>query len=228
MTRQSGFGAIAAIMVLVLLAAFAAAIIRIGATQQQTSAQDVLSSRAWQAAKAGIDWGMYQAMHGSFNVINSSGIAGQFTITSTNDFVLAGVTQGMAVAGTGVAAGAVVESVDSCNQITVTAANTGAVSGALSFGSAPAGIWFGSVPAATNWDACAPANQTLDLSAETGFWVTVECYVARYNEGSTCSGTPISLFKIRAVACNSSAGCPDNARAPTPGYIERRREVIIR
>ncbi|MFM2068993.1 MAG: hypothetical protein RLZZ584_3902 [Pseudomonadota bacterium] len=62
----SGLGAIAAIVVLVLLAALAAAIVRIGGTAQLTLAQDLLGARAWQAARTGNEWGLYQALKGSW------------------------------------------------------------------------------------------------------------------------------------------------------------------
>ena len=63
---QRGFGAIVAIVVLVILASLAAAIGSIGATQQISSAQDILSTRAWQAAKAGNEYGLYKALKGSW------------------------------------------------------------------------------------------------------------------------------------------------------------------
>jgi MSHA biogenesis protein MshP len=64
MNRQRGFGVIAAIVILVILAVLAAAIVSISNTQQITSAQDVLSARAWQAARAGSEWGLYKALRG--------------------------------------------------------------------------------------------------------------------------------------------------------------------
>lgn len=64
--NERGFGAIAAIVILVILALLAAAIVSIGSTQQMTSAQDVLSSKAWQAARAGNEWGLYQALKGTW------------------------------------------------------------------------------------------------------------------------------------------------------------------
>lgn len=63
---QHGLGAIAAIVVLVLLAALAAAIVRLGASQQSALAQDLQAERAAQAARAGIEWGLYQAFKGSW------------------------------------------------------------------------------------------------------------------------------------------------------------------
>lgn len=62
MNRQQGFGAIAAIVVLVILSLLAGAIVSVGTTQNMTSAQDVMSARAWQAARAGNEWGLHQAL----------------------------------------------------------------------------------------------------------------------------------------------------------------------
>jgi MSHA biogenesis protein MshP len=59
---QQGFGMITAIIVLVILASLAGAMVTFGSTQQFTSAQDVMGIRAWQAAKAGNEWGIYMAL----------------------------------------------------------------------------------------------------------------------------------------------------------------------
>ena len=139
--RQHGFGAIAAIFVLVVLAALAAAILRFGSTAQASIAQNLLSARALQAASAGTEWGLYQALKGT-------------------------------------------------------------------------------------WTTCSGASQTLDLTASTGFRVTVSCDSRSYNEGETAPGVPrvVRLYTIDAVACNS-ATCPDNNAATGPKYIERHRQV---
>jgi MSHA biogenesis protein MshP len=141
MNHQRGFGAIAAIVVLVILAAMAAALVSIGTSQQITSAQDVMSARAWQVARSGNEWGLFQALKGT-------------------------------------------------------------------------------------WISCNGASQTLDLSADTGFHVTVSCDSWLYNEGESVPGTAqtVRLFRITAVAC-TVAQCP-GADASSPGYIERTRVVI--
>ncbi len=59
---QRGLGMITAIIILVIMAALASAMITFGTTQQLTSAQDVMSVKAWQAAKAGNEWGLYKAL----------------------------------------------------------------------------------------------------------------------------------------------------------------------
>lgn len=64
--RQQGFGAIAAIVVLVLLALLAAAVLRFGQASQRETTQDLLGARALAAARAGTEWGLYQAFKGSW------------------------------------------------------------------------------------------------------------------------------------------------------------------
>ena len=141
---QRCFGAIMAIVIVVILAALSAALVTFGNTQQLTSAQDMLSARAWAVARTGNEWGLDQALR-------------------------------------------------------------------------PGGIW----------TACSGASQLLNLSAETGFWVMVTCDSTPYNEGESAPGTPqvVRAYRIESTACNSAA-CPDAAGAISPGYVERKRQVI--
>jgi len=136
-----GLGAVAIIVVLVALSALAAAIVRMGQAERATATRDLLSQRAMQAARAGMEWGLYQAFKGS-------------------------------------------------------------------------------------WTACSSASQTLDLGTDLGFHVTVSCDSRSYNEGLQSSGATraVRVYTVDAVACNS-ATCPDNVRATSPGYVERRRQV---
>jgi MSHA biogenesis protein MshP len=148
MTRQKGFGAIAAIVVLVILAALSAAIVSIGTAQQIGSAQDVLSTRAWQTARAGNEWGLFKALS--------------------------------------------------------------------------------STTPADPWKTCSGLSQTIDLTVDTGFRVTVFCDSWPYNEGETVPGTAKTtrVYRIRAVAC-PTATCPDaSAAVAGAGYVERTRVVL--
>ena len=54
---QSGFAAIAAIFLVVVLAALGGFMLTFSNTQQLTSAQDLQGSRAYWAARAGLEWG---------------------------------------------------------------------------------------------------------------------------------------------------------------------------
>lgn len=140
-----GLGAIAALVVLVLLASLAAAIVRLGWTQQTTIAQDVDSARAAQSAQAGIQWGLYQ--------------------------VFQGTTPGT----------------------------------------------------------CPAPTQTLDLRAQTGYFVTVTCAYNDYIEGETSPGVnqSVRLFTLEATACTTTTTCPDATRVASPYYVERRMRVQI-
>lgn len=60
--RQRGFGLIAVIIVLVIMASMAAGLLTLGTTQQMTSAQDILSARALAAARTGTDIGLFKAL----------------------------------------------------------------------------------------------------------------------------------------------------------------------
>ena len=139
-----GFGVIAALVVLVLLASLAAAMVRIGAAEHLGSAQGLQAARATWAAASGLDWGAYQALKGS-------------------------------------------------------------------------------------WTSCSGASQTLDLSADSGMWVSVSCTSTPYREGETAAGTTqtVRAYTLTATACNAPSGCPDAARAVTPGYVERVRQAVF-
>jgi MSHA biogenesis protein MshP len=61
-SAESGFSLISAIFLLVVIAALGTFAVTRSTTQQQSSALDVLGSRAYQASRAGIEWGAYQVL----------------------------------------------------------------------------------------------------------------------------------------------------------------------
>jgi MSHA biogenesis protein MshP len=71
-TPPHGLGAVAVIVVLVLLAAVAAAVVRFGVQGQTMVQQDVQALRAGAAARAGIEWGLYQALKGTWTNCNGA------------------------------------------------------------------------------------------------------------------------------------------------------------
>lgn len=79
---------------------------------------------------------------------------------------------------------------------------------------------------------CNAAATTLDLSSDTGFWVSVSCTASSaYREGEvesspgTFSPRTVTMYRIDATACNTST-CPDASAATTPGYVERKRQAV--
>jgi MSHA biogenesis protein MshP len=59
---QRGFSIVAAIFLIVVLAALGAFMVTFSSVQHITSAQDLQGARAYQAARAGIEWGSYKAL----------------------------------------------------------------------------------------------------------------------------------------------------------------------
>lgn len=62
---QRGFSIVTAIFLLVVLAGLGVGMLTFSAAQHQSSAMDVLGSRAYQASRAGIEWGAYQVLQAS-------------------------------------------------------------------------------------------------------------------------------------------------------------------
>jgi MSHA biogenesis protein MshP len=61
--KQSGFSLIMAIFLIVVLGGIAVFIGRVSTMQHQSSALDEEGAMAYQAARAGIEWGVYQAIN---------------------------------------------------------------------------------------------------------------------------------------------------------------------
>lgn len=79
---QRGFAAIAAIFLVVVLAALGAFMVTFSDTQHLTSAQDVQGSRAYWAARAGVEWGIASTVSACSALPTSLAIDG-FTVTVT-------------------------------------------------------------------------------------------------------------------------------------------------
>jgi len=58
--RERGIGIVTAIFLLVVMAGLAAAIVSLYSGQQATSNLDLAGARAYQAARAGAEWGMFR------------------------------------------------------------------------------------------------------------------------------------------------------------------------
>ncbi|HEY8606815.1 MAG TPA: agglutinin biogenesis protein MshP [Noviherbaspirillum sp.] len=87
---QSGFSLISAIFLLVVLAVLGAAIVQVSTAQHIGSALDLQGARAYQAARAGIEWGLFRELEqnacpgapASFQPPATTDL-GQFTVTVT-------------------------------------------------------------------------------------------------------------------------------------------------
>jgi MSHA biogenesis protein MshP len=65
MFAERGFSLVSAIFLLVVIAALGTFAVTLSTTQQQGAALDIMGSRAYQAARTGVEWGAYQVVPGS-------------------------------------------------------------------------------------------------------------------------------------------------------------------
>lgn len=63
--QQRGFALVSAIFILVILAALGGFVVTVSTTQSASQGLDIQGSRAYQAARAGIEWGAYQVLASS-------------------------------------------------------------------------------------------------------------------------------------------------------------------
>jgi len=114
MRPEAGFSLLAAIFLLVVLSALGTFMLVFSGVQHAASAQDVQGSRAYHAARSGIEWGLYQVLSAgscpaSTNLSVGAGAGG-------SDFTVSVLC---AVSGSAIEAGATV----SVYQVTATACN---------------------------------------------------------------------------------------------------------
>jgi MSHA biogenesis protein MshP len=83
---QQGLGAIAAIVVLVILSSIAAGVIKLGWVEQTNFAQDLQGARGSQAAMAGVEWGMFQALKGTWT--SCAGASQNIDLISSHGFMV--------------------------------------------------------------------------------------------------------------------------------------------
>lgn len=141
--QAAGFGAVTALIILVLLSLLASAVVSLVQTQSWSTIADVGSARALAAARTGLQWGAYRVLKGGW--------------------------------------------------------------------------------------ACTASTQTLDLTADTGFFVRVTCRKQSYNEGESAPGVPkvTWIYVVDAVACNNAA-CPASGASTDPAYVERALQLTLK
>lgn len=76
--KQAGVGLVTAIFLLVVIAGLAAAMVTVFTNQQSSSQLDLQGTRAYQASRAGIEWGLFRVTQ----------VAGSCDSATTNSFAL--------------------------------------------------------------------------------------------------------------------------------------------
>ncbi|UCD69103.1 MAG: agglutinin biogenesis protein MshP [Betaproteobacteria bacterium] len=82
---QRGVGLVTAVFLLVVIAGLISFLLRVSGLQHSTAALDLQGARAFQSARAGIEWGVYRALRDNSCASSASfGLAGDlsdFTVT---------------------------------------------------------------------------------------------------------------------------------------------------
>jgi Tfp pilus assembly protein PilX len=200
MVSQRGFSLFSAIFLLVMLSALGAAIVKVTSSSQIASALDIQGERAYQAARTGIEWGLYRQLRGescvaatSFALPAGSTLAG-FTVTVScmlNRRTFAGnlmngadsvsnvadtgmLKPGMSVSGTGIPADTDIVAVDSATTLTLSQSAT--------------------------------ADGVQEISYQSD----------------------LDTYRLKSIACNQPAAtgaCPHDSTSNHPDYVQRVLEV---
>lgn len=82
-THQGGFSLPVAIFVIVVLALLGTMMVTIGGVQRATAAAAAQGARAYHAARAGVEWGIYRTIVGGTACTAAGGILGNFSLAVT-------------------------------------------------------------------------------------------------------------------------------------------------
>jgi MSHA biogenesis protein MshP len=86
--RSRGIGLVTAIFLLVILAGLGVALLAISTAGQRAAALDVQGARAYQAARAGIEWGLYQNLRTANRRCDASYTFALPAASSLNGFIV--------------------------------------------------------------------------------------------------------------------------------------------
>ncbi len=124
--RQKGFSLVSAIFLLVVVAALGAFAVTISTTQHQSQALDVMGARAYQAARAGIEWAAFNVATGP---VPWAGCAPAATVALTGELAAFSPITVNCIAASHVEGASTIWVYD----VSAVAATTGAVPGSLDY-----------------------------------------------------------------------------------------------
>ncbi len=85
--RGRGFGLVAAMFLIIIVALVIATMARLASTQHGTTSLAIQQARAYQAARAGLEWGITQAFNGAVCAAGTPSLSGgnlsDFSVTVT-------------------------------------------------------------------------------------------------------------------------------------------------
>jgi MSHA biogenesis protein MshP len=221
---ERGFSLVSAIFLLVVLAALAAAIVNVSTTQHTASALDVLGAQAYQAARAGAEWGLYRYRSAPAAYCNNAAASDTQTFALPAGATLASFS--VTVSCTFTPYGGAATAAQPTQSITYNAStNVATVTTAAPHGIAPGYriVMSGASPAAYNGSYMVDAIPS--PTTFTYFPASAPGGAATAQGIFTASVPSLDRRQIIAIACNHPGvgGCPN--ASTRIDYVERQVQV---
>ena len=221
--RQRGFSIVAAIFILVVLAALGAFMVTISTNQAIGSALDIQGSRAYQAARSGIEWGVYKVQAtAAYNFAHAS----DPSATNSNKRSCTG------------ASATFVPTAPTLSAFTVSvacSAQADLLTGTITTSLASATVNGASTLFTTELsvgqpfcDATGVTTIGTILSITNATTLTLNANAALAGVGIQFTRCGPTVYTVTATACNQPSGgvCP-NTTNPNSFYVERRLDVVF-
>jgi MSHA biogenesis protein MshP len=204
MVGQRGFSLFSAIFLLVMLSALGAAIVKVTSSSQITAALDIQGERAYQAARAGIEWGLYRQLR-------------QKSCTAETTFALPD--------------GATVRSTLAGFTVTVSCAlSRRTFSGNLMNGTAVVSDVADTGMLEPGMDVSGPGipadTKIVSVNSSTTLTLSNAATVGGVQEIRYQSD--LDTYTLKSIACNqpgANGACPHDATSNHPDYVQRVLEV---
>lgn len=208
--KQRGVGLVTAIFLLVVLAGLGAALLNISTSQQVSSAMDVQGARAYQAARAGTEWGLFQRLRANSCVGAQTFVPPAPTLSAFTVTVRCVLRQTPAVGAAGASPAAAINgTLDTTVNVTAIA-DTSVLREGME-------VWGTGIVVGTRIAAITGANTVMLTIAATATGTRALTYVSardRWHLTSTACTQPVS------------GACP-NANPTSSDYVQRTVEADI-
>ena len=227
MARQRGFSLFSAIFLLVMLSALGAAIVKVSTSSQIAAAIEIQGERAYQAARAGIEWGLYRQLRdNSCEAVTSFKLPAGTTLSSFTVTVICVITRTPVETDPVPADGSQLARASPLNPDGLTlkpiagtlVAGTAAVSNVADTSILADGM-------IVRGSGIAAGTRILNVTGSTTLTLTEKATLGGVQNLTYMSD--LDRHTLRSTACNQplAGACPHSATSNDPDYVQRVLEV---
>lgn len=224
-TKTGGFSLVSAIFLLVMLSALGAAIVNVSTSSQIAAAIEIQGERAYQAARAGIDWGLYrQLRNDSCAAATSFALPAGNTLSSFTVTVTCQITR-TPLAGDPVPAGQLARA----SPLNPDGLTLKPISGTLAAGvAAVSNVADTSILAdgmIVRGNGIVAGTRILNVIGPTSLTLTAPATLGGVQNLTYMSD--LDRYTLKSTACNQplAGACPHAAGSNNPDYVQRVLEV---